>query len=148
MMRKIALISLLLLASCKTEFPTETSTFNVEVQLVRPQAVPNLNIANAIVRLRSLETGKIDTAFTDSSGLAVFFDKRPGRYDIRTRLRPEEASLLRKMGSIIWSSTQTALTFQAHIGRLTKPAATPMTLTIRTCRTWCRFMSFRVLIGL
>jgi hypothetical protein len=85
MMRKIALISLLLLASCKTEFPTEISTFNVEVQLVRPQAFPNLNIANAIVRLRSLETGKIDTAFTDSSGLAVFFDKRPGRYDIRTR---------------------------------------------------------------
>lgn len=84
-MKKILLVLLLLVTSCKTEFPTEISTFNVEVQLVRPQAFPNLNIANAIVRLRSLETGRIDTSFTDSLGLAVFYDVRPGRYDIRTR---------------------------------------------------------------
>ncbi len=84
-MKKIVMLTVLLLASCRTEFPTEISTFNVEVQLVRPQAFPNLNLANAIVRLRSLETGKIDTAFTDSSGFAVFGDVRPGRYDIRTR---------------------------------------------------------------
>lgn len=93
-MKKLCLATLLALSACKTEFPTEISTFDVEAQLIRPQAFPNLNLRNAPVRLRSLETGKIDTAFADSLGRAIFRDVRPGRYDIRARASGRNGAIL------------------------------------------------------
>lgn len=97
-------------SGCAIDAPAEAELLRIHVTLSPPASLPSLLLSGAPVRLRSLETGVEDTAYTNSSGIAVFPPKPPGRFDIRTRAsgrngaifdtllrRPAEAALLLKL---------------------------------------------------
>ena len=67
--------------ACKKRDNTvQTATVQVKVQY--PNNYSEQNVANAEVKLTSKSIGSVFSAFTNSTGLAVFQDVVPGTYDV------------------------------------------------------------------
>jgi len=64
----------------KRDNAIQTATVQVKVQY--PDNYSEQNVANAEVKLTSKSIGSVFSAFTNSSGLAVFQDVVPGTYDV------------------------------------------------------------------